>query len=186
MISDEKIINGCISGKRRAFEQLYKKYAPPMLGICMRYCRSFAEAEDVLQDGFIKIYSNIKKFRRQGSFEGWIKRIMINTAIDNYQASLKYYFHQNIEELDERTILDDSDNELPVFKETNVTKEKLMTLVQNLPEGYRMVFNMFAIDGMSHKDIAALLNISESTSKTQLLKARKKLKTEVRELIAEE
>jgi len=183
MISDEKIINGCLSGKRRAYSMLYKKYAQPMLGLCMRYCRSLSEAEDVLQEGFIKIYKNIGNFKHKGSFEGWIKRIMINTAIDNYQSSLKDAFHMSIESMEESMIHEENNQEFPAFRESGISREKLMTLIQNLPEGYRMVFNMYAIDGFSHKDIAKELGISESTSKTQLLKARKKLKAEVNDLL---
>ncbi len=182
MISEEKIVEGCLAGKRKAYNVLYKRYASKMLGLCMRYSKSFPEAEDVLQEGFIKVFKNIDNFRRQGSLEGWIKRIMINTAIDNYQSSLKYYFHSDIDEIAETKILDGDrimDDELQLEK---VSKEKLMELIQELPDGYRMVFNLFAIEGFSHKKIAGMLYISESTSKTQLLKARRRLKKQLKEI----
>lgn len=182
MISEEKIVEGCLAGKRKAYNVLYKRYASKMLGLCMRYSKSFPEAEDVLQEGFIKVFKNIDNFRRQGSLEGWIKRIMINTAIDNYQSSLKYYFHSDIDEIVETKILDGDrirDDELQLEK---ISKEKLMELIQELPDGYRMVFNLFAIEGFSHRKIAGMLYISESTSKTQLLKARRRLKKQLKEI----
>ena len=182
MISEEKIVEGCLAGKRKAYNVLYKRYASKMLGLCMRYSKSFPEAEDVLQEGFIKVFKNIDNFRRQGSLEGWIKRIMINTAIDNYQSSLKYYFHSDIDEIVETKILDGDrirDDELQLEK---IGKEKLMELIQELPDGYRMVFNLFAIEGFSHRKIAGMLYISESTSKTQLLKARRRLKKQLKEI----
>ncbi len=182
MISEEKIVEGCLAGKRKAYNVLYKRYASKMLGLCMRYSKSFPEAEDVLQEGFIKVFKNIDNFRRQGSLEGWIKRIMINTAIDNYQSSLKYYFHSDIDEIVETKILDGDrirDDELQLEK---ISKEKLMVLIQELPDGYRMVFNLFAIEGFSHRKIAGMLYISESTSKTQLLKARRRLKKQLKEI----
>ena len=182
MISEEKIVEGCLAGKRKAYNVLYKRYASKMLGLCMRYSKSFPEAEDVLQEGFIKVFKNIDNFRRQGSLEGWIKRIMINTAIDNYQSNLKYYFHSDIDEIIETKILDGDrikDDELQLEK---ISKEKLMELIQELPDGYRMVFNLFAIEGFSHRKIARMLYISESTSKTQLLKARRRLKKQLKEI----
>ncbi len=175
MNSDEQIIAGCRDGKRKAYAVLFRKYAPVMLGVCMRYCKNRIDAEDVLQDGFIKVFTQIHKFRGEGSFEGWIKRIMINAAIDNYQSNLKHFFHEDVSELEERSSLQIGDEEdLPL--EMNISKERLMEMIQELPDGYRMVFNLYAIENFNHKDISAMLGISESTSKTQLMKARKALR----------
>lgn len=184
MISDEHIVGGCREGKRKAYNMLYRKYASAMLGICMRYCRDRDEAEDVLQEGFIKVFTNIGKFRGEGSFEGWIKRIMVNTAIDNYQSNLKHYFHTRVEEVGELLPLDEhtSPETHPDLK-ADIPKEKLMAMVQALPDGYRLVFNLYAIEGYGHKEIAEMLNISENTSKTQLMKARKTLRKSVEELV---
>jgi RNA polymerase sigma-70 factor (ECF subfamily) len=184
MIPDEQIIEGCLAGKRKSFNLLYKKYASVMLGVCMRYCKNRTEAEDILQDGFIKVFSQVHKFRKEGSFEGWIKRIMINAAIDNYQSSLRLSFIQDpgrIPEDQELTGITDEDEELPSV--LNLSREHLMSMVQELPDGYRMVFNLYAIEGFSHRDIAAMLGISESTSKTQLLKARKALRKKIESVI---
>ncbi len=177
MISDEQIIAGCIEGRRKAYSLLYRKFASTMLGVCMRYCNNKSEAEDVLQEGFIKVFSHISSFRKEGSFEGWIKRIMINAAIDNYQHNLKHYFHADVDEIDEFTIIGDAESHDPDLpQDIEIPKEKLMELIQQLPEGYRMVFNLYAIEGLGHKEIAAMLSISENTSKTQLMKARRNLR----------
>ena len=184
MIPDEQIIEGCMAGKRKSFSLLYKKYASTMLGICMRYCKNRIDAEDVMQDGFLKVFSQVHKFRSEGSFEGWIKRIMINAAIDNYQANLRLSFIQDSLHLHEQADPPDStqeDDDLP--PEMNIPKEKLMAMIQELPDGYRMVFNLYAIEGFGHKDIAAMLGISESTSKTQLLKARRVLRKKIESII---
>jgi RNA polymerase sigma-70 factor (ECF subfamily) len=183
MISDEQIIEGCLSGKRKAYNRLYRKYAAVMMGICMRYCKNRDDAEDVLQEGFIKVFSNMEKYRHEGSFEGWIKRIMVNTAIDHYQSNLRHAYHKDINAIEETTILDSQihhDPDPSPFLE--MPKEKLISLIQSLPDGYRMVFNLFAIEGYTHRQIADSLGVTENTSKTQLMKARRSL----REKLAEE
>ena len=182
MKTDDEIIIGCQKGKRKAYSRLFESYAPVMLGVCMRYCKNRNDAEDVMQDGFIKVFSQIHKFRFEGSFEGWMKRIMINAAIDNYQTNLKHAFHEDVSELDEDTVMETSpDDDIP--NKLGIGHDKLMQMVQELPDGYRMVFNLFAIENYNHKEIAALLGISENTSKTQLLKARKSLKNKIEALL---
>lgn len=184
MKSDNQLIRECIDGKRKAYSQLFQQYAPVMLGVCMRYCKNRIDAEDVMQDGFIKVFGQIHKFRGEGSFEGWIKRIMINAAIDNYQSNLKHAFHEDVDEI---TLSNDfaenvdGDDDLP--DEMNIPHKKLMEMIQELPDGYRVVFNLYAIENFNHKEIAALLRISENTSKTQLLKARKALKKKIEALL---
>ena len=184
MISDEQIIKGCMDGKRKAYSLLFNTYAPVMLGVCMRYCKNRIDAEDVMQDGFIKVFGQIHKFRHEGSFEGWIKRIMIHAAIDNYQSNLKHAFHEDVGDMARSAeIADDpgTDDDLP--DELKIPHQKLMEMIQGLPDGYRVVFNLFAIENMNHKDIAALLGISENTSKSQLLKARKALRKKIEALL---
>ncbi len=184
MRSDEQIIRGCMDGKRKAFSELFKTYAPVMLGVCMRYCKNRIDAEDVMQDGFIKVFSQIHKFRNEGSFEGWIKRIMIHAAIDNYQSNLKRAFHEEASELTRTAELVENpgqDDDLP--DEMNIPHHKLMEIIQELPDGYRMVFNLYAIENFNHKEIASLLGITENTSKTQLLKARKALRKKIEALL---
>jgi RNA polymerase sigma factor (sigma-70 family) len=184
MNSDDQIIVGCLEGKRKSYNLLFKNYAPVMLGVCMRYCKNRIDAEDVMQDGFIKVFTQIHKFRSEGSFEGWIKRIMINAAIDNYQSNLKHAFHEDVSEMGESTVLIDDheeDDNLPA--ELNIPKEKLMQMIQELPDGYRMVFNLYAIENYNHKEIASLLGISDNTSKSQLMKARKVLRKRIDALL---
>jgi RNA polymerase sigma factor (sigma-70 family) len=184
MNSDDQIIVGCLEGKRKAYSLLFKNYSPVMLGVCMRYCKNRIDAEDVMQDGFIKVFTQMHKFRSEGSFEGWIKRIMINAAIDNYQSNLKHAFHEDVSEIVQSPVMvdnPDEDDDLP--GELDIPREKLMQMIQELPDGYRMVFNLFAIENYNHKDIASLLGISENTSKTQLLKARKALRKKIEALL---
>jgi len=176
MTVDEKIVEGCIAGKRRAQKQLYEKYAPGMLGICLRYCKSIAEAEDLLQDGFIKVFKNIKQYRHEGSFEGWIKRIMINLAITHFNKS-KIQFEEINEgkiEYSDETSKDESF--LPV------NKEVLLDIIQNMPTGYKMIMNLYVFEGYDHQEISEILKISENTSKSQLSKARKYIKLKLKEL----
>lgn len=187
MNSEEQIIKGCLEGRRKAYNMLFRQYAPLMMGVCMRYCKNRIDAEDVMQDGFIKVFSQIHKFRSEGSFEGWIKRIMIHTAIDNYKANLKHLFHEEVGEIEQSTLItdhEDQDEALP--DHLSISREQLMKMVQELPDGYRMVFNLFALESFSHKDIASMLGITENTSKTQLLKARKTLRKKIEALLQQQ
>lgn len=183
MKSDDQIILECQQGKRKAYSKLFDMHAPVMLGVCMRYCKNRIDAEDVMQDGFIKVFSQIHRFRFEGSFEGWMKRIMINAAIDNYQTNLKHAFHEDIgDSIQDRVIADDNgDDDLP--EELKIPHARLMEMIQELPDGYRMVFNLYAIENYNHREIGTLLGISENTSKTQLLKARKVLRKKIEALV---
>jgi len=169
----DDLINDLKAGKRRAQSVLYKKYAPSLLGLCMRYSKSRAEAEDVLQDGFIKIFEKIGSLQKSSSLEPWMKRIMVNTAINSYHKNLKHYYHQDIDEVQIDDPIVDENDYMP-----NISPDQVLRSIQNLPEGYKVVLNMYVFDGFSHKEIAEELNISINTSKTQLLKARRKLKVE--------
>jgi RNA polymerase sigma-70 factor (ECF subfamily) len=143
----------------------------------MRYAGSRDEAEDIVQEGFIKVFQKISSFRREGSFEGWIKRIMINQALNHYRKSRKQPYHSVIEEIDETEILDLEEPE-PLDQ---VPADALLAMIQQLPEGYKLVFNLYVFEEYSHKEIAESLNVSESTSKTQLLKARRLLRKKIME-----
>lgn len=167
--NEREIISGCLKKKRKSQKALYDRYHPVLLGICMRYAKSRAEAEDVLLMGFSRIFKKMDTYQGDGSFEGWMKRIMVNVAIDNYRKNLKHYFHEDFENVTGDDIGYD-------YIPDSFSLQDIIETIQELPVGYRIVFNMFAIEGFSHKEIAEKLNVSESTSKTQLLKARKKLK----------
>jgi RNA polymerase sigma-70 factor, ECF subfamily len=181
MISESQIIQGCKDGKHHAFNLLYQKYATTLMGICFRYAKSKMEAEDILQEGFVKVFKNIKTFEGKGSFEGWLKRIMVNTAINHNKKNKKFMFNEELG-LNNKTLAEEV-NETDFFVEIEevITQTELMRMIQLLPEGYRLVFNLFAIEGMMHQEISKMLDISINTSKTQLFKARRMLK----EMIAE-
>lgn len=179
-----RIIDGCKAGKQKEFRKLYDLYASPMLSVCFRYSRNMADAEDILQEGFIKVFRKINEFKGIGSFEGWLRRIMVNTAINHYKSNLKHSFHDEYVD-NKHDKAEDLDMSEKIFIEKKVDHEQILKLVQNLPEGYRMVFNMYVIDGMNHREIAKELNISENTSKSQLFKARRTLKQFVYEKYGE-
>lgn len=163
---EAEIINLCIRNDRKGQEALYYKYAKKMKGICLRYASNTNEAEDIFHDAFIKVFSSIKNFKMQGSFEGWIRRIVINTAIDYYKKNLNLSNNVSIDDVGESELIDLSFDE-------QLHTEDLLKVLEKLPTGYKMIFNFYAIEGYSHKEIAELLSISEGTSKSQLSKARK-------------
>lgn len=186
MYSEEELISGCIKGKRSAQKALYDLYASRMFGICLRYARNRDDAEDMLQEGFIKIYSSMSSFRGQGSFEGWMKRIMVNNALNMLRKNAKAFLFS---ELNESTYVvpDETENENDLMKlYGEIPPQILMKQIAALPDGYKVVFNLYAIEDYSHKEIGEMLNISENTSKSQLSRARKYLRKRLEELISVE
>ncbi len=174
-LSDEEIRKGCLRNSSKAQKALFQKYHGVFQGICMRYGKDKAEVEDVLIEGFTRIYKKMNSYNGKGSFEGWMKRIIINTAIDNFRKNKKHYYHEDILDYEEHF-----STEPLVVEQFSV--DDILKTIQELPPGYRMVFNLYAIEGYSHKEIAEVLEISVNTSKTQLLKARKKLQARLSEL----
>ena len=156
-------------GDRATQEKVYKYYAPKLKSICMRYANSLFEAEDIFQEAFIKIFSRIHKFQYDFSFHAWVRKIVVNTAIDYYKKNLKFANHKNHDDINES---DYGSVEI----EDNLSTDELLETIQKLPEGYRIIFNMYEIEGYSHSEIAEMLNIAEGTSKSQLFKAKKYLK----------
>lgn len=152
-------------------EALYAQTSPKMLAVCMRYAKDQMVAEDVLQMGYIKVFQKVRDYRGDGSFEGWIRRIMVNTAIESYRKTLRAMNVVPIEDAYEQPATG--------FDFSRLGMQDLMKLIQNLADGYRMVFNMYAIEGYSHKEIAQIMGISEGASKSQLSRARAILKEEV-------
>jgi RNA polymerase sigma factor (sigma-70 family) len=175
-MDDVELIIGCLEGSQRHFNELYEKYAYSLYGICLRYSKDEDEAKDVLQDGFIKVFTQLKTFDiHKGSFEGWLKRIFVNQAIDYYRKK-----KAGINSLPAENIGDEiADEEGEVEYEYDFSQEELLDMIHQLPDGYRTVFNLFVMENMSHKEIAALLDISENTSKTQFFKARKLLREKI-------
>jgi RNA polymerase sigma factor (sigma-70 family) len=163
-ISEREMIEGCIVGNRTAQEALYNLYAPKMFGICLRYANDYHSGEDILQEGFIKVFNNIHRFRGEGSFEGWLKRIFINTAIEHYRKAMNQTDHHELDKSENNPVDDNALHELAM--------KDLLAMIQELSPGYRAVFNMYVIEGFSHKEIAEMVGISEGTSKSQLARAR--------------
>ncbi|MCI5059375.1 MAG: RNA polymerase sigma factor [Flavobacteriales bacterium] len=164
--SDEQIISGCVKGNPKSQRLLYDRYADKMFGLCMRYAKDHDSAQDILQDGFIRVFDKIKLYRGEGSFEGWMRRLFVNVAIRSIQKDKQLYLVSAVEE-----VHDEGEN----TTEINYNSDELLNIIQKLPNGYRLVFNLYAIEGYSHKEIAEQLGISEGTSKSQLARARKAL-----------
>jgi RNA polymerase sigma-70 factor (ECF subfamily) len=179
MLHDDSIIEGCVAGKRSAQSALYRAYASVMMAVCLRYAQNRDEAEDILQEAFLKIFQNISTYRKEGSFEGWMKRIMINHALNYYRKNRKQPFLEDIDSINETEIMEKEEE--PAIH-APVSAEKLTAIIQLLPPGYRMVFNMYVFEEYSHKEISQELCISENTSKTQLLKARRMLRKKLVDL----
>ncbi|MCQ2252254.1 MAG: RNA polymerase sigma factor [Bacteroidales bacterium] len=154
-------------GNRNAQRELYRRYSPVLFGICLRYSPDRDTAQDILQDTFLKIFSSIGDYAGAGSFEGWMKRIAINTAITNYHQSLKHMHHEDVD--DYAQSLQSGE---PNLDQQEFTRDELLGVVNSLPDGYRMVFNMFAVEGFKHREIAEMLGIDINTSKTQFMRAR--------------
>ena len=170
---DEGFIERCLNNDSKAQEELYQTFAPKMFGICLRYARNQMEAEDILQEGFIKVFKYLKDYRNDGSLEGWIRRTMVNTAINFFRKTAKYQKDLPIETAEpinhhEETAID------------RLSAKELLEFIRELPDGYRMVFNLNIIEGYTHKEIGEMLNISENTSKSQLSRARSVLQARLK------
>ncbi|MEJ5993494.1 RNA polymerase sigma factor [Pedobacter sp. Du54] len=163
-----KLIEGCVKKDRKSQKELYKLYYGYALRICLRYAKNKDEAVEVVNDGFMKVFTHIARYHTNQSFNSWLSTIMINTAIDNYRKRIKQL---EMEELNEQHPVEDRENIL-----SNLNYEDLINLVQKLSYAYRTVFNLFAIDGYTHEEIASLLQISVGSSKSNLFKARENLK----------
>lgn len=164
-MTDEQLVSGCIKGDPNAQKALYQQFARKMMSVCMRYANNREQAQDMLQDGFVKVFQKIDHFRGDGPLGGWIARTMVNTALDHIRRN-KPYDHSV--DLTEAEYLHQED----ATALSSMSTDELMELIQALPTGYRTVFNLFVIEGYQHKDIADMLGISENTSKSQFMKAR--------------
>lgn len=165
----EQLIQDCQANSIRAQEQLYRLFAPKLFAVCLKYSRNYADAEDNMQDGFLIIFNKIGQFKFKGSFEGWAKRVMINNVLQKYRS-------EGIFEL----VSENMPEEVEVEIETeSVSMDFLVGIIQQLPDRYRMVFNLYVIDGYSHKEIAEMLGITTGTSKSNLARARMILKDKI-------
>ena len=170
-MEDKELVRACLAGKASMQAALYKRFAGKMYGICLRYAGTTGEAEDILQQGFIKVFLNLSKFK-EGSLAGWIRKIIVNEAIDYFRKrrSLLVEFRDQISE-------NHPDESAEVLE--NLEAEVLLNLIKQLPEGCRMVFNLYAVEGFSHAEIGNMLNISEGNSRSQFHRARQLLKEKI-------
>lgn len=164
----EELISYCLQGDRFAQKSLFEKYAGKMMATCLRYATDRSDAQDILQEAFIKVFKNLKNFEKKGSFEGWIRTIVINTAL-NKKNKLSFSREKHVEE----NFLDVNNYEPSVI--SRLTADEILKFIDKLPEGYRIVFNLYVVEGYSHKEIGKLLDIKEASSRSQLAKARRML-----------
>ncbi|MEI8058519.1 MAG: sigma-70 family RNA polymerase sigma factor [Ferruginibacter sp.] len=175
-MTEEELIRGCIREEATCQKAVFDRYASRMLGVCNRYARNTADAEDILQDGFIKVFDKIQQFKFEGSFEGWIRRIMVNTALKKY--SLRRYEKEVVGyEMKDR---DEGSMEPSAY--SHLSQKDILDLVNHLPDGYRLIFNLYAIEGFQHEEIAEMLGIQSGTSRSQLVKARMLLQKQILQL----
>lgn len=171
----EELITYSLRGDRFAQKSLFEHFAGRMMSLCHRYAKDKQEAEDILQEGFIKVFKNLKNYKGKGSFEGWIRTIIVNTAL-NKRSKLSFTREKSVEEAE----LYEEGYEPSII--SKLSADEILKIINKLPEGYKIVFNLYAIEGYSHKDIAELLGIEEGTSRSQLAKARKMLKEKITSL----
>jgi RNA polymerase sigma-70 factor (ECF subfamily) len=174
MYSEEELIRRCLNNNAKAQEEFYRRFASKMYGVCLRFAKNRMEADDFLQEGFIKVFMNLGSFRKEGSLEGWIRRTIVNTAINLIKKNHKYLQDT---ELDKADLVETRASALE-----DLSAEELLGMIAELPLGYRMVFNLNVIEGYTHKEIGVLLDISENTSKSQLSRARNTLQRKIAQL----
>jgi RNA polymerase sigma factor (sigma-70 family) len=166
-LSDIKnIIKGCLAGDRRDQELLYRRHSSKLYAVCLQYSGNDEEARDILQEGFIKIFENLKNYKHEGSFEGWMRRIVVNTALEKFRSRHNLFRVDDIDNISEPEAEPDTEDY------SGLEAVDLLYIIRELPPKYRMVFNLYAIEGYSHKEIGGMLNISEGTSKSNLSRAR--------------
>ncbi|MBP6389300.1 MAG: sigma-70 family RNA polymerase sigma factor [Flavobacteriales bacterium] len=170
-LTERELVEGCLKEDRRCQELLYARYARRMYAVCLRYARHELEAEDMMQEGFIRVFDKLGGFRQDGSLEGWVRRIMVHTAINHYRRKAFQQERFGLEKLPESPV--------PETVVGDLGTQELLALVAALPDGYRMVFNLYAIEGYDHAEIAAMLGCGESTSRSQLAKARRMLQERI-------
>jgi RNA polymerase sigma-70 factor (ECF subfamily) len=166
----DKVIAGCAKGDRQCQRTVYEMFYGKMMGVCLRYTNNKEEARDLLHDGFIKVFENINKFNYSGSFEGWIRRIMVNTTIDHFRKNKNIF----VKDIDDFSNIATEEPDIDVLSQLRT--EDIMKTVQTLSPAYRMVFSLYVIEGYSHKEVAEELGISVGTSKSNLAKAKHNLK----------
>lgn len=177
-MDDSQLIIGCKKKNRDAQKALYEAYAPKMMAVCLRYCRNDEVASDLLHDGFIQVFTRINTYKGKGSFEGWLRRIFVNVALDYFrQEQKKYKFQEEYQYF----LSSEEDDELQdtTLEITEISHDEVMQLIRELPPGYRAVFNMFVFEEMSHREIGKILGINEAASRSQFFRAKTLLKKNI-------
>jgi len=165
---EQQLISDCLRGDRVAQKRLYEIYSGKMMAVCLRYCKDRETAKDLLHDGFLKVYTHLDSFKGSGSFEGWIRRIMVNTALEFLRKQNDEGYHLDVEEA--YTL---SNDEIGIME--RMQAEELIQVIQRLPDTYRTTFNLFVVEGFSHREIAEAMSITESSSRVYLTRARQML-----------
>ncbi len=173
-MTEFEIIDGCIRQNMNCQRMLFEQYAGKFMTVCRRYANDEMEAEDMLQEGFVRIFNNIHQFKFEGSFEGWMRRIVVNVALKSLQKKKLKFGEIKDNSADSPSI--------QAYAYNNLGEEEILKLINRLPDGYRIVFNLAVIEGYSHEEIARMLNIQPSTSRSQLVKARKMLQSQILEI----
>ncbi|UAY52263.1 RNA polymerase sigma factor [Ferruginibacter albus] len=175
-MTEEQLIKACIREDASSQKEVFNRFSGRMLGVCYRYARNAADAEDILQEAFIKVFNKLHQFKFEGSFEGWIRRIVVNTALKKYSVA-RYE-----KEIVGYEVKDKDESILEPSAYSHITQKELMDLINNLPDGYRIIFNLYVIEGYQHDEIAEMLGIQPGTSRSQLVKARTMLQKQILQL----
>ncbi len=176
------IIRRCKRGDRKAQESVYNLLAGKMFAVCLRYCADYEEAKDVLHDGFVTVFTKMGQFQNVGSFEGWVRRIFVNHALERYRNNAKTFVAGGSDDMEQyRLIAPEEEEEWEAYR---LSEAELLALIDTLPQQYKVVFNLYVIDGLSHKEIGEMLGIAEGTSRSNLLRARGILQKEVNDMVS--
>ena len=177
---EKQVIKGCIAGKSKSQQMLYEHFYGKMMSVCLRYAQTREEAKDILHEGYIKVFASLKSYKGNGSLEGWIRRIVVNNAINHYHKQKKHYQNSSIED-DYQELPETYMNDKDILQ--RLAYDEILELIRGLSPAYQTVFNLYAIEGYSHKEIAAMLNVTVGTSKSNLAKARMKLQKQINQIV---
>lgn len=182
-MNDSQIISACKKQDRSAQKALYERYAPKMMAVCLRYCKDYETAKDLLHDGFLQVFTQIGTFAGKGSFEGWLRRIFVNVALEDYRRKQREINFQAEYSQNEADIALPDENPLDIG---DIPKDEIMKMIQELPDGYRTVFNLVIFENLPHKEIASQLGITEGASRSQFFRAKEILQKRVHSIIKKE
>ncbi len=183
-MNDSQLITACKKGDRNAQKALYERYAPKMMAVCLRYSRDYETARDLLHDGFIQVFQKIASFKDLGSFEGWLRKVFVNIALENYRLEQKKISIYNDYQKDDQILTDEIEED--ILEIGDVSRNDILNIIQDMPEGYRTVFNLVIFEDMSHKDIASQLGITEGASRSQFFRAKEFLQKRINTILKKE